>query len=261
VPARQTPDIAILERRIVVLTLACMVLLLQALATCSAEPEKPDAEVTQSEAEAPLELTREWIQLYRPQRAVVGIKPIPDDTPLNPLVGFTLEGTKPDHPFLLGKFTSSGEWGISRGLLYPVRGSDTALHLARVGDFEFEADVVPGGLGGWFILMGWDQGHGYGIYNVQMKESGSPWFSCEFRDSKALEETHGVISRAAWTKPDRLELVVKENLVSLKIGKETLVKDLELPNYHAGDLIIGTYDTKYGPKRLQIRSARIRAPQ
>jgi hypothetical protein len=221
--------------------------------------DAPPAEA--AEAPAPLILTRSWVELYERQRASVGIKPLPEDTLLLPLEGFTMEGIKLDHPFLLGKFTSGGDWGVSRGVLQPIRGTDTALRLGRVGDFELEGTMHAQGLGGWFILFGWDNGHGYGLYNVEMKQSGSPWFICEFRDFKALESTHGEIEGSSWQRPARLTLQMKEKMLLLKIGNTTIVEDLECPNYSEGDLIVGTYDTRYGPKRLRIQSLRIRAPE
>lgn len=225
-------------------------------------PEAPAADAAEAaEAPAPLILTRRWIELYRPQRASVGIKPLPEDSLLAPLEGFTMEGIKLDHPFLLGKFTSAGDWGVSRGALQPIRGTDTALRIGRVGDFEFDGTMHAEGLGGWFLLFGWNNGHGYGLYNVEMKQSGSPWFICEFRDSKALESTHGEIPGSSWQRPARLTLQMKQKMLLLKVGKTTIVEDLECPNYGEGDLIVGTYNTRYGPKRLRIESLRIRAPE
>lgn len=230
-------------------------------ATAADEPDAEAAVANEPQEVAPLELTRQWVDLYRPQRAVLGIKPLPEGSPLTPLEGFTMEGIKLDHPFLLGKFTSGGEWGVSRGLLQPIRGTDTALRLARVGDFELDAMMHAQGLGGWFILFGWNQGHGYGLYNVEMKQSGSPWFASEFRDSKAIESTHGEIPGTTWAQPARLTLRMREKMLFLKIGNSTIIEDLECPNYSTGDVIVGTYNTKYGPKRLWIRSLRIRAPE
>lgn len=217
-------------------------------------PEAPEAEAAPS-------LSHEWTWLYQPRRARAGIAPLPEDSPLEPLVGFQLEGIKPDHPFLIGTFSAGGRWGVARGLLFPAQGTDTALCLARAEEFDLDALLYPEGLGGWFVLFGWENGHGYGIYNVEMKESGSPWFTCEFRDSKAIKATHGEISRYSWKGAERLRMTLKEKKLSLKIGDEMIVNDYEYPNYSAGDLIIGTYDTQYGPKRLRIQSLRIRAPE
>ena len=224
--------------------------------------EAPPVEAAEAlDPAAPLILTRRWIELHRKQRASAAIKPLPEDTLLMPLEGFRMEGIKLDHPFLLGEFTSGGDWGVARGVLQPIRGTDTALRLARVGDFELEGMMHAEGLGGWFILFGWNNGHGYGLYNVEMKQSGSPWFICEFRDSRALESTHGEIEGIAWKRPARLALQMKQKMLRLKIGTTSVVEDLECPNYSEGDLIVGTYNTRYGPKRLRIESLRIRAPE
>ena len=54
---------------------------------------------------------------------------------------------------------------------------------------------------------------------------------------------------------------VENKKLNLKIGNRTaVIRDMPLPNYQRGQIILGTYDTRYGPKDIQIRSLRIRLP-
>jgi hypothetical protein len=51
---------------------------------------------------------------------------------------------------------------------------------------------------------------------------------------------------------------VKDKELNLSVGKIKVLKEQLLSNYTEGDIILGVYDTKYGPRPLQIHSLRIR---
>jgi len=178
------------------------------------------------------------------------------------LANDTLEfvGPRPGDAYQLGKFQTDGQWGIHQGLVRRIAGSNAALTLAEAEDFELEGRINAEGVGGWFWLLGWKDGNGYGLYNITFKKSGSPWFTTEFEDGDALnsgEELH----KYRWKGEQPFWLSVENKKLNLKVGKRTaVIRDMPLPNYQRGQIILGTYDTRYGAKDVQIRSLRIRLP-
>lgn len=187
-----------------------------------------------------------------------GIHPLDDKSTLKSLPELNLIGPSPGHPFLLGNFAINGRFGIQDAALTRTEGLNAAIQLAEVEDFELEGLVNAEGLGGWFWLFGFADGHGYMVYNVTMKTSGSPWQLCEFRGNKAIEETHREINRLEWKGMQPLILSVKEKKLSLKVGSVRLADGIELENFHKGQLILGTYDTEYGALPVRVGSLRVR---
>lgn len=175
------------------------------------------------------------------------------------LSDFKFTGPRPGDPFLLGDVEVDGEWGLVDGVLQRTGGKATALRLGRVGDFEMEGILEAEGTGGWYFLVGMDKGHGYAVYNVTTRSSGSPWLTCEFRNKKGIDSTHREFVRHEWKGREAFRMSIIDKKLSVQVGRTKLTDDVELPNYHEGDLILGTYDTKYGPKPVKIRSLRIRA--
>lgn len=188
-----------------------------------------------------------------------GIHPLDEKSPVVGLTELNLTGPNPGHPFLLGHFAINGRFGIQDAALSRTEGFNAAVKLADVEDFELEGLVNAEGLGGWFWLLGFENGHGYMIYNVTMKTSGSPWQFCEFRGHKAIVETHREINRLEWKGVQPLLLSVKEQELALRVGTARLAEGIELENYHKGQLIVGTYDTEYGALPVRLHSLRIRA--
>ncbi len=200
-----------------------------------------------------------WQVLHLASRAPRrGIYPLDAKSNIKSLPELNLIGPSPGHPFLLGNFAINGRFGIQDAALTRTEGLNAAIQLADVEDFELEGLVNAEGLGGWFWLLGFADGHGYMVYNVTMKTSGSPWQFCEFRGNKAIEETHREINRLEWKGMQPLILSVKEKLLSLKVGSTRLADGIELENYHKGQLILGTYDTEYGALPVRVGSLRVR---
>ncbi len=132
------------------------------------------------------------------------------------------------------------------------------LQLSHAEDFEMEGIMNAEGLGGWYILFGWNKDRGFMIYNVTLKKSGSPWMFTEFRGSKAIESTHGEINRYDWKEDKPFYLHVKNSKVSLIVDKFKIADEIEIPTYSEGDILIGTYKTRYGAKHLRIKNLRIK---
>lgn len=211
--------------------------------------EAPTAKVTAG---------KKWTTLFKfsPQAALIP-KELHEEAQVVPLVGFELIGSAQDN-VLLGEFKSEGNWSTSRAGLQPME-PNSALLLAKAGDFELDGEMSADGLGGWFIGVGLREGHGYVISNVTLKTSGSPWLASELRDNRLLSGPPVEVGRHVWKGYQPFRLLVEKNKLQLVVGKEQVVKDLDLENYHEGDVVMGSYNTKYGPKPLRIRSMRIRA--
>jgi len=201
------------------------------------------------------------VTLCLPVRGVPPLAPLPKKSKLVSLDELQLTGPGPSHPFLLGNFAADARWGLVRGTVGVLEGKNAALQLAWAGDFELEGVMEQTGLGGCFWLLGWNEGRGYALHNVVMKESGSPWFISEFRGSKAIEDRTIELEKFDWKGEQPFSLRVREQAVSLKVGRFLVLDRQPLEGYQPGRLIFGVYDTRYGPKTVQIKSLRIRDAQ
>lgn len=168
-------------------------------------------------------------------------------------------GPRPTHPFVLGNFAADAKWGVANGWLTVAQGKNAALQLAWADQFELEGVMEQTGQGGWFLLLGWQNGRGYALSNVEMQKSGSPWFLTEFRGGKAIPDRTQEFDKFSWQGVQPFQLTVNDNALSLTIGKFKLFDRLPLEDYTPGQLILGTYDTRYGPKALRVRTLTIRA--
>ena len=170
-------------------------------------------------------------------------------------------GPKPGNDYQLGKFKIDGQWGLQGGLVQRTAGKNAAMILAEAEDFELEGVIDAEGVGGWFWLLGWKDGKGHGLYNITFRQSGSPWFFTQFDDGDAVEEAQE-LHKYRWQGPQPFWMSVNKQKLNLTIGPEktAFIRDLPLPDYQPGQIILGSYDTKYGPKDVKIYSLRIRKP-
>ena len=203
-------------------------------------------------------LDTSWHVLVKPARRARGRRDLPKNGPLENLKQLQLTGPEPGHPFVLGHYADDGKWGYVDGSVVLVEGSNAALKLGRAENFELEGIIEMGNEGGWFLLIGWDEGRGYSIINIGFRESPSPWFITEYRGAAAISDAHQQVAKYAWRKDQVLHMTVKDQELNLKVGKITVLNQQTLPNYTAGDIILGVYDTRYGPRPIRIQSLRIR---
>lgn len=199
-----------------------------------------------------------WHVLYSPARRARGTRPLSESAPLKSLSELELTGPEPGHPFVLGEFAVDGRWGIVDGAVARVEGTNAALLLGRAENFELEGLIEMGDVGGWFLLIGWDQGRGYSIINIGFRESPSPWFITEYRGAAAIADAHQQVARHTWRRQQALRLAIKDRQLNLSVGPVAVLKQQMLANYSAGDIILGVYDTRYGPRSVRIHSLRIR---
>lgn len=183
----------------------------------------------------------------------------PSATTLTPLTDYAIEGPYDDHPLFLSKFAADSHWDVKDRQLQVPDGSNAALKLGRAENFILEGMVDLTGPGGMFIVVGENDGHGYGLCNTTMQKSGSPWKLFEFRGNAAVDGTDEEIGKHEPFAPQPMQLRVVDHKVSLTIGKIAVFEDVPMENYHEGDVIIGVFDTRYGPRKVKIQSLRARA--
>lgn len=186
-------------------------------------------------------------------------RPVPKNSNLKVLDDLQLIGAKMENQHLLGEFRSKGEWAWQQGYLLPTEKQDSALRIGFVEDFELQGIWNVEGRGGWFILLGYEDGHGYVLENTTFISSGSPWHLAELRGGRGIPDSFREVSRYDWEGDQAVRLSVKNKELTLKVGDEDLIVDEPLDNYGPGELIIGTFRGRYAPKPLKIRSLRIRS--
>ncbi len=204
---------------------------------------------------------KRWNVLMRPLRTARGVRPIPAQFPIRPLGELQFTGPMPAHPFVLGNFAADGTWKLVNGGIQRTQGYNAALRFIEQADqFELEGRMAMKGLGGWFLLFGWNEelGNGYAVHNCTMKESGSPWFMTEFRGGSAVEGTNQQIRQFEWKRTQNFKVVLKDNRLRFEVGRIKVIESEPLENYQPGAIIFGVYDTKYGPKPVRLESLRIR---
>ncbi|MCA9039635.1 MAG: hypothetical protein KDA65_04730 [Planctomycetaceae bacterium] len=163
------------------------------------------------------------------------------------------------NPHLLGEFNAESSWYVQDGYLLPVDKQDSALRIGRVEDFELQGIWNVEGRGGWFILLGFEGGHGYVLENTTFISSGSPWHMTELRGNRGIQDSFHEVSRYEWKGDQKVRLSVEDKKLNLKVGDQNLLEDVMLDNYGPGELIVGTFRGRYAPKPLKIRSLRIRS--
>ncbi len=222
-------------------------------------PPIPPADAPEAPAVPVVTLTDKWTVLVNPGRQRPGVIEFTDKSPIQNVDELSLLGPMAGHPFGLGDFAEDGRWAASRGVVQPIEGKNALLHLATADQFELEGIIHQEGFGGWLMLLGWNQGHGYSLSNYTLKESGSPWYVCEYRGDEAIVPTNNEVKQYEWKAEQPFHMTLKNKQLSVEVAKVPILEDYPLENYTAGELYLGTYDTRYGPKPIKIRSLRIRS--
>jgi hypothetical protein len=202
-----------------------------------------------------------WNVLLSPPDRSPQPRPLPEGAPLRTVEKLTLLGPHEGHPFFLGPFETNGRWELAEGELRVAGGPNALLELPEADQFDLEGVFASERLGGMLFLIGWTADNsGYALYNPTMKTeaSGSPWQLCRMRHGRFVPGTDQEVARQEWQGVRSIRLSVRDERLSLAIGPIRLIEDLPLPEYQPGKLLLGTYDTRYGPKNLRIRSLRIR---
>jgi len=225
-----------------------------------ADNPPPATAVDEVADDAPeITLTKNWTTLFRASRRYPGVRPLAPNLPLKSLDDLQLTGPGQGHKYVLGQYASDGKWGTVDGAIQPIEGRNAALKLATARNFELEGTMELGELGGWFMLVGWNQGRGYSLINIGFRESTSPWFITEYRGSSAILEAHQEVGKFEWRREQTMHLTVRDQELNLVVGKVKVLDRQKLSNYDTGDVVLGVYDTNYGPRPMRILSLRMRA--
>ena len=108
---------------------------------------------------------------------------------------------------------------------------------------------------GWGHVSGWPLaivaiapvlGHAY-----------SPFLG--FRGGKAIQETHVEFPDFEWKGEQPFKVRVENNALSIEVGPQKVFDQQALPNYEPGSIMLGTYDTRYGPRAVRLVTLRGRA--
>lgn len=215
----------------------------------------------ESDSEVTPKLAEGWNVLLKIENRSPTPTPLPEDSLLRPVQDLKLRGPHVGHPFLLGDFETNGSWHIVDRELLRTGGENALLELPEVENFEVEGSFASERLGGMLFLLGWTPDHsGYVLYNPTMKTkaSGSPWHLCRFEKGQLVEGEDREVARYEWDGVKSIKWSINQAQLSLTIGTKRLLKELPLPNYQPGKVMFGTYNTRYGPKLLRVRSLRIR---
>ena len=178
---------------------------------------------------------------------------------LAPKVSFVGVGPVLKDPFHIHEYRPDGSWSVANRVLVP-NGKNCLLGLGTAGEFELEGYLSAEGLGGWLLVLGWqpEEQEGFVVYNVTLRESGSPWHLDHVHKGRVTLEDHREVTRFEWKEAQKFRMAVIDEKLSLAVGEKLLYDAIELPEYQPGLVAIGTYDTHYGPKPLRIGSLRIR---
>lgn len=202
-----------------------------------------------------------WEVLYRGSSKQTSKKPEFGKSNLKVIESFELDGEKKKDPFRFNQLRLDGNWAITQGVLHQAEGRSAALSLGEAEDFELEIGMNAEGEGGWFLLFGYSEGNGQGLYNVNLRQSGSPWFVIRFARGEGVVDSDQEVARYECRGAEPLLVKVVNGRLSAQISRRTLIEDHELTDYKAGEIILGTYDTNYGPKPLKLMGIRIRRPK
>lgn len=180
-------------------------------------------------------------------------------TPLTPIPDYRLQGPYEDSPLFLSKFATDTNWDVKDRMLQVPSGRNAVLKLGRAENFVLEGEADLTGPGGMFFILGENDEHGYGLAATTMVKSGCPWQLFEFRGREAIDDSMVELAKYEPLRPEPFRLSVADHRLSLTIGRIEVFKEVPLANYHEGDILIGVYDTRYGPKRVKIKTMRAKA--
>jgi len=207
-----------------------------------------------------VELTPRWKTLLLLRSPRHKSQPIPADMPMRAMINMTFEGPHPDHPHLLGKYDANGRFILHQGYLQQESGKAALVQLPKADSFDLEGIVNLKGEGSWLILLGWntETNSGYCLYQPQLRVSGGPFHICRIENGKTVPNSDRELANVDLNGEGALRIQVLEKDLSLQVLDKLIVRDYTLKDYQPGHILIGTYNSRYGPKKLGIRSLRIR---
>lgn len=236
-----------------------LVLLSAAIVLCPA-PVSVALQTSSEPDPLDIELTSRWKTLLLLRSRRQKAKPIPADMPIQPVINMTFDGPHPEHPHLLGKYDADGRFILHEEYLQQESGNAALVQLPKVDSFDLEGIVNLKGEGSWLILLGWNMetNSGYCLYQPQLRVSGGPFHICRIEKGKTVDKSDRELANVDLNGEGALRIRVLEKKLSLQVLNQAIARDYTLKDYQPGYIMIGTYNSRYGPKKLGIKSLRIR---
>jgi len=219
------------------------------------------AYASQLEKEIDVELSeKRWTTLALLRSRRPNAQPIPAKMPLKSVSELEFVGSMSGNPHLLNEYRVDGAFVIQNGFLVPQREKSALLQLPTADSFELEGIIGLQGEGGWLMLFGWDveQSTGYCLYHSQLRSPDGPWRLCRIEDGKAVEGSEVLLHKENVNGTGPLEMRVDDGVCQLKILETKIMQDCKLSDYSPGAILIGTFKPRYGPKKIGIRSLRMK---
>ncbi len=204
-------------------------------------------------------LSSKWVVLINPTAKIRGRRPLPDKGLVQNFPELKFTGPKPGHPFVLGDFADDGDFALVDGALQLASGASGGKQFPEADEFELEGVMEQREYGGWFLAIGWGNGRGYVLSNATLKESGSPWFLSELRGGSAIPDGTQDLEHFEWMKSQPFRMSVSNQELTFEVGKRVVADHVAMSNYEPGRVLLGVYDTRYGPKKLRVHSLRMRS--
>lgn len=241
---------------------ALFILICVAFVLIGSDPAPLIAQAQSQDEPDPLdiELTERWKTLLLLRNKRQKSQPIPADMPVRAVINMSFEGPHPTHPHLLGKYEADGRFIMHEGCLQQESGHSALIQLPTADSFDLEGLVNLKGEGSWLILLGWDveTNSGYCLYQPQLRVSGGPFHICRIEKGKTVTDSDREIANVDLNGEGALRIRVLEKELSMQVLDQLIVHDYTLKHYQPGAIMIGTYNSRYGPKKLGIASLRMR---
>ncbi|QDT63686.1 hypothetical protein [Calycomorphotria hydatis] len=206
-------------------------------------------EVATVQPELPLNDT--WSVIV-PQRGVP--KEPKFDVPQN----FIFSGPSND-PNVIGRYSGDGTFSVRRNLFRQASGNTAVVRLGTTQDFALEGVANLDGLGGWFLMMGWDGSNGHILSNSSLRKN-DYWRVYSVKEGQCELFSLDVLTDQLLPRGKQpIWITLDDGKLSLRVGQNVIVQNYELDNTQRGDLILGTFRNQYGLKLLQWQSLRVKS--
>lgn len=154
-------------------------------------------------------------------------------------------------------YQADGTWLVAGdGALARTGGPRGVLSLGQHNAFEGEWDLNAQGLGGWFVVWGWNGQRGQMLYNITLQTT-SIWYVYEAQQGRFVNRKQAV-SGYRWEGRQPFRMRVSDGQLNLTVGTTALVRDFAIGPQRSGTVYVGTAPTQYGPSPIQIYELKIR---
>ena len=156
-------------------------------------------------------------------------------------------------------FKANGTWEYKDYRYKPTGGDRTALQIAVARDFEIEGVLEFGNEGGMFWLLGWDFDSGYVLPYSGLRTTAGTAIN-RIDDGKPNFDKDVTSGRHARLRGDtHFRIIMINKRLTLEYNDKPVFKNVELPDYEEGAIMLGTFPSQYGARPLNLKALRVRA--